>query len=152
MILDTIDNFGHYFQGLPGLDEFLSSLKSDTPDGRHGIDGDNIFAMVSRYQTRPRPLCRPEAHEKYVDIQILVKGHETIEWFPLEGLHAADPYDPESDVAFYALPKVMGTQVALSGGMFTVFFPHDAHMPQVEAPGGPQDVIKVVIKIRAELL
>ena len=152
MIVDSLDNFGHYFQGLPGLDEFLSSLKSDIPDGRHGIDGDNIFAMVSRYQSRPRALCRPESHRIYADIQTVLEGSETIEWFPLKGLHATDPYDKESDVAFHTLPGTMGTQVALSRGVFAVFFPHDAHMPQVNATDGPQDVIKVVIKIRAELL
>ena len=82
----------------------------------------------------------------------MLEGSETIEWFPLEGLHAAEPYDKEKDVAFHTLPGTMGTQVALSRGVFAVFFPHDAHMPQVNATDGPQDVIKVVIKIRAELL
>ena len=152
MIADSIDNLGHYFNGLPGLDEFLSSLDADTSEGRHDIDGDNIFAVISCYQSRPRAQCRPEAHRKYADIQLLLKGSETIEWFPLEGMQDADPYDKDKDVAFFALPDTLGTQVALSEGVFAVFFPRDAHMPQIQGPEGSASVIKAVIKIRADLL
>ncbi len=39
------------------------------PEGRHEIDGDKIFALLSRYTTRPQTECTPEAHRKFVDIQ-----------------------------------------------------------------------------------
>ncbi len=152
MILDTIDNFEHYFHGLHGMEEFLSSLNADTPEGRHEIDEENVFAMVSRYRSRPRTECQPESHQRYADVQLLLGGQEIIEWFPLNGMSVTAPYDPDSDVAFYALPKVIGTQVALSKGMFAVFFPHDAHMPQIQAPEGSANIIKVVIKIKSDLL
>jgi len=152
MIVDKINNFGHYFDGLEDLGEFLSGLGPDTPEGRHELDEDNIFAIVSRYETRPREKCRPEAHKKYADIQYLISGTETLEWFPLEALEAEGPFDSASDVGFYTRPDSMGTQVELAGGVFCVLFPHDAHMPQVQSAGGAENVLKVVVKIRAELL
>ena len=38
------------------------------PEGRHEIDGDKIFALLSRYTTRPQAECVPEAHDEARDI------------------------------------------------------------------------------------
>lgn len=154
MIVDSIENISMYFHGLDGLDEFILSLDSNAPEGRHDIDSDNVFAVISHYDTRPRSQCRPESHVKYADIQILLQGQETIEWFPLEGLAPNTPYDADKDVAFYERPESdkEGTRIALSKGVFAVFFPQDAHMPQVRLGEAPESVIKVVVKIKAEML
>ncbi len=151
MIVDSLESFAHYFQGIAGMDEFIASLDDNIAEGRHEMDGDNVFAMVSNYECRPRTKCSPETHEQYVDIQIVVKGQEIIEWFPREVLNIKDPYDPEKDLAFYERPEAEGTQVILKKGVFAVFFPHDAHMPQV-CSGNDANVTKVVVKIRTELI
>ena len=152
MIVDRLERFSHYFEGLEDIGKFLSSLGPDAPEGRHELAGEDVFAVISRYETRPRNECRPEAHRKYVDIQFLIQGSEVIERFPLQALSIAEPHDEENDVAFFKRPEDAGTRVVLSDKVFAVFFPHDAHMPQVQDGPTPEGAIKVVVKIKAELL
>ena len=50
MIQDTLDNFGAYAAAIPHFDAiqaFLSGDLASLSDGRHDIDGDRVFAMVS---------------------------------------------------------------------------------------------------------
>jgi YhcH/YjgK/YiaL family protein len=152
MIVALISQIDEYFHGLEGIGEFLLSLDADTPEGRHELDGDNIFALVSRYETSPRTERKPEAHRKYVDIQFLISGQEVVEWFPLEGQKVSEPYDEDKDVAFYDRPETEGSKAVLGDGVFAVFFPQDAHMPQVRLGDSAEDVLKVVVKIKADLL
>ena len=49
-------------------------------DGRHPIDGEAIFALVSTYETEPEGARSFEAHRKYIDVQYLLSGREIIHW------------------------------------------------------------------------
>jgi biofilm protein TabA len=151
MIVDSIDKFTEYFNGM-GIQEFLDDLVPGTPDGKYEIDGENIFAIISSYDTSPRLQRKPEAHREYVDIQILLSGREIIEWYPLEGLKVDLQYDESKDVGFYDLPDTPKASVVLEPGIFAVFFPHDAHMPQVAPEDKSEPVLKAVIKLKASLL
>ena len=41
---------------------------ADLPDGRHEIDGDEIFAMISSPALKPFGTGKVESHRKYIDI------------------------------------------------------------------------------------
>ncbi len=113
--------------------------------GKYAIDGTDIFAIVSEYQSKPEAECKPETHKNYIDIQMVVSGSEYIGYAPLTNQTPSIEYNPEKDVMFFAETC---SKIKLEPGLFSMFFPHDIHQPsiQIEAPSA---VKKVVIKIRA---
>ena len=128
--------------------EFLEKLSATRPDGRHDLDGDNCFALVQSYPTRPLAQALFEAHRQYIDIQFMQAGRETILWSPLAALtQVTQPYAAERDIAFFANPP-QWTPLNLQAGQFAIFFPEDGHAPGLEC-AGPAEVRKVVIKVRS---
>ncbi len=126
---------------------FLRNLPADIALGRHDISGDDCFALVQTYTTRPHSAAKFEAHRIYTDIQFIQAGRETLLWTPLTGLAEIKPYDSEKDYALFAAPA-HPTPLRLRTGEFAVFYPEDAHAPCLELDG-PSEVRKVVIKVRA---
>lgn len=154
MIVDLVSNWGRCFRGCPGeaywraCFEFLLGLSPEILDGRHAISGDDVYGLVSSYQTRPVDAARFEAHRNYVDVQMVLSGAERLGWAPLQGLEVAQPYDPAKDVEFHAFPDSAASFINAVPGLFVAFFPWDAHMPQVSAGLWPVPVRKVVVKVR----
>jgi YhcH/YjgK/YiaL family protein len=150
MILDTLDQWPRYAAASPLLPvafRFLETLPADLPDGRHPLDGDNLFALVQTYQTKPTGAVAFEAHRTYFDIQFLQRGAETILWAPLAAcVTVTEPYRTENDAAFFA-PPPHHTALALQPGQFAIFFPADAHAPGLVLHQ-PTTVRKIVIKVR----
>jgi len=123
--------------------EFLhDTALAELAAGRHDIDGDKVFAIVSDYQTKTVEESRWEAHRRHVDVQCVASGSELIGVAPLESL-ALDPYDEDNDILFASGD---GQFVALVPGQFVVLFPEDAHMPGVSV-AQPAPVRKVVVKV-----
>ena len=88
-----------------------------------------------------------EAHRKYIDVQFVQSGRETILWAPLASMREETmAYDEKKDVALWKLvPDV--TPVHLSAGHFVILFPEDAHAPTVVWET-PTEVFKVVVKVK----
>ncbi|MCK5344780.1 MAG: YhcH/YjgK/YiaL family protein, partial [Candidatus Heimdallarchaeota archaeon] len=57
--------------------EFLDKGIDDLGIGRYDL-GEGVFAMVSEYQTKDFDEGFIEAHRKYIDIQIILRGAEKI--------------------------------------------------------------------------
>ncbi len=155
MIFDRIDQAASYPMGSLWTQafEFLSTLSDELPDGRHDLQGDDLFAILMRYDSKSSQGAILETHETYLDIQVVLEGREACYWVPAEGLEVRDPYDPERDAAFYNHPEDFPARVLLSSGYFAAFLPQDAHMPSIQVmDGAPEPVRKVVIKIRRTLV
>ena len=114
--------------------------------GKYPIDGDNVFAIVNEYMTKPVSECDPESHRDYADIQILLSGIERFGYAPLTGQPATTPYDEEKDVALYSIATEDLSYITLRPGEFIIFFPSDIHQPQVYTHQ-PDLVRKVVVKV-----
>lgn len=150
MIADTLVQHGRYTNlnpRFPAAFEFLKKLPANQPAGRVELDGDNCFALVQTYTTKPVAQAKFEAHRRYIDIQFIQAGRETLLWSPLATLaQVTQPYADANDIAFYANPP-QPTPVNLRAGDFAIFFPEDGHAPGLEC-GGAVEVRKVVIKVR----
>jgi biofilm protein TabA len=150
MIADTLEQNSRYLSLSPHFAtafKFLEKLPVGRPDGRYDIDGDNCFALVQTYNTRPLAQALFEAHRQYIDIQFLQAGRETLLWTPLAALTSVtQPYAADTDIAFFATPPHW-TPVNLRAGHFAIFFPADGHAPGLECDG-PAEVRKIVIKVR----
>ena len=148
MILDTLSHWRRYAGLNPRFATAFAFLEQVAPtiaDGRHEIAGDDVFALVQRYETRSAA-GQPEAHRRYVDIQFLVTGREVIQWAPLESLtEVTKPYDDAQDAGFFAAGAAM-VPVRLAAGRFAILFPEDAHAPCC-AWADPEAVVKVVVKV-----
>ena len=148
MIIDTLENASAYESLGPRFAkafEYLRSGRAQTDEpGTHKIEGDDLFASVQAYTTKPHDQGKWEAHRAYADIQFVVTGSEQMGYAPLNTLTPDGEYDSQNDVAFF---KGSGSNVLVPAGTFTVFFPQDAHMPCL-ANGSQSDVRKVVLKIR----
>ena len=145
MIYDKIENLESYRGIAPRVMEGLRILRdtdfSALEDGKHLVDGENLFFNLQSYDTKKNPLS--EAHRKYIDIQYLLEGEEDVGVCALSDL--GDPVEsrPEKDVWLY---EGKTSDVRLGNGYFVVLFPQDAHAPcrMIEAP---EHVHKVVVKV-----
>jgi uncharacterized protein, YhcH/YjgK/YiaL family len=150
MILDVLENSKNYVGFDSKLVKALGFLKENDlanfPAGKYPIDGDNIFALVQEYTTKPLEQCKFEAHKKFIDIQYIVKGTEIMGWAPESSLETAQDYNPDKDIAFYSVPENW-TAAKLTDKHFAVFFPEDGHMPCI-ASESSKEVKKVVVKIK----
>jgi YhcH/YjgK/YiaL family protein len=129
------------------IDFVLTTDLKSLETGRHDIDGDNVFAIVNEYTTRPVEECDPESHRDYADIQIMITGIERFGYAPLQSTVPTTPYEEEKDVAFYALPEDQISYIRLTPGQFIIFFPTDIHQPEVFHIQ-PELVKKLVMKVR----
>lgn len=149
MIVDRIENASLYAplgeRFAAGL-RWLSAFDPATPDGRHEIEADRVFALVQRYETGPGAEKRFEAHRRHADIQFVAAGRERILRARTEDLQEESPFDESADVGFFRDPAA-SSSVLLGAGDFAILLPHDAHKPGCMA-GARDPVLKVVVKVR----
>jgi len=127
----------------------LATDFSPMEPGKYEIDGDNAFAIVNEFTTRPPSECDPESHQVYADIQIVIAGTERFGYVPLIGQEPSTPYNPENDVTFYFLPEEEISYLTLQAGQFIIFFPSDIHQPET-FHHQPELVKKVVLKVKVQ--
>ncbi len=141
----------------PALTKAIAFLRTQDfqkmPAGRFEIEGDEMFALLSRYTTRPQAKCIPEAHRRFVDIQYVINGEEFLGWCPLSpDLLVLEPYDPAKDVIFYR-ELIPESSILLKAGSYVVLYPDDVHRPGVSVlEEYPAEVTKVVLKIDLNLM
>jgi YhcH/YjgK/YiaL family protein len=133
-------------KGLERAFEFLARTDlAALPLGRTDIEGDDVYVMISEAETRPPEHVKFEAHRRYIDIQLVVRGQESIGYAPVTSLVTAEPYDATKDIEFFAVPQESAT-LALRAGDFAVFAPGDGHRPSLHLDG-PHVSRKVVVKV-----
>ena len=113
--------------------------------GRHPIDGENVFAIVTEDPSKNFDKTNWESHRKYIDLQSVIEGEEKIGVYAVLKAKVTKEYDEAKDVANYSAD---GKLYSAKPGTFFLFFPSDAHRPNI-TPGGNLVVKKIVIKIRA---
>jgi biofilm protein TabA len=115
---------------------------------RHDIDGDNLYVLVSEYNTKNPEDAKYEAHRKYIDIQYVVTGKELIGIAPITAKETvSQEYNGTKDIEYFSVKK--GTMMQANPSKFFIFFPADAHMPNLK-DGANSPVRKVVIKVRID--
>ena len=119
-------------------DEFLASVGTETQK----LEGDALYVTRFDYDTVPFEETFFEAHKKYLDIHVMVKGCERVDIANPEGL----TFD-ENKGDFYGYHGDAEQSVLLCPGDFLVVFPGDAHRLKI-AVDRPEPVSKVVFKIQ----
>jgi biofilm protein TabA len=58
------------------IEHVIAHVSEATPLGKHDIDGNNLFYLISEDTTEPQAARRAEYHARYLDIQIVLRGSE----------------------------------------------------------------------------
>ncbi len=114
-------------------------------NGRHVIDSDNVYAIVTEAPSKDYDKTAFESHKKYIDLQYVITGEEKMAKTPVTSVVVNKPYDEKADIAYYTGEGKIYTVPAET---FMLFFPGEAHRPNI-TPGGNKVVKKIVIKIKA---
>lgn len=150
MIIDTIKNADKYKSLHPLFAKAFDYLKENNlaklPDGTVQIT-EGLKAIISNKtgKTKEISLEKFECHQQNIDIQVCVKGTETIGWKPLENCKSKKTnYDAEKDVQFFL--DEPETYFQLHDQQFVIFYPEDVHAPMI---GKDNDLIKkIVFKVK----
>ena len=148
MIIDTLANAPRYARLHPlfaqAFDFLANSPLATMPLDTYRLDGDRLFAIVQEPQGHEPADAKIEFHRRYIDIQYVVSGDETMGYIPVEGLGHPLPFDEGRDVGFAKdAPLAL---FPVRPGSFAIFFPEDGHAPNI----GPGIRRKVVVKVLAE--
>lgn len=148
MIYDHFDNLTLYAGPGTLLHRALvyaRDVAAGIADGRIEIDGERLYASVASYETGSREERRFEAHRRYIDVQVLLAGEETIDVALERDLPVLEAYDEQRDVMFLK-PPAHAASLPMRPGRFAVFFPHDVHRPGCHLRD-KQKVRKIVMKV-----
>ena len=148
MILDILDNADRYLtmnKGFRNAFAFLmrADLKTLAP-GRHEVSTDRVFALVEEAPGRKREEAELEAHEKYIDIQLVVEGYDSIGWKrKATCVMVSREYHAGKDIQFFSDEPDLWLPVC--AGMFAIFFPEDAHMQSISSGRLRKVVMKIAL-------
>jgi YhcH/YjgK/YiaL family protein len=153
LVIDNIRNAGLYYGLGRGIEAALRFLENTDLEraaiGRQDIRGDDCYALIQEYETKPCEDGVWEAHRKYTDVQFIVSGEELMGYANLDtmsGMKITAEYEEPKDVLKF---EGEGDFLRCGAGTFVIFTPHDAHMPTI-AVADPLRVRKVVVKVLAE--
>lgn len=148
MIIDTIQNISKYFSAHPLLAKAFDFIQqtdlANVADGKSDIT-EGLKAIFSNApgKTKESSVAKFECHNYNIDIQLCIKGVETIGWKPREKCITENGgYNPDKDMQLYNEQPDMYFQ--LTDGQFAIFFPEDVHAPMI----GEGDIKKLVIKVK----
>lgn len=149
MILDSLENSALYEPMHPLFArafEFLRNEVQGLPSGKHVIEGDRLFALVSTSPPRGRDGTKLEAHRKYIDIQYIIKGTDVMGLKPTcECAQIDDQYNPQTDMAV-VLDRPTNW-VTVPQGSFTIFYPDDSHAPRASDQETTRAIVKVIVDL-----
>lgn len=118
----------------------LDTLKA----GMYAIDDKNAYASITEGPEKAEEAAKWESHRKYIDLQYVIRGKERIGVAPVATATVTKPYDEAKDIANYTAD---GKYYIATPAEFYLFFPSDAHRPNLHVDGY-DTVKKLVIKIK----
>ena len=110
------------------------------------IDNDRFYVNICDYTTVEEDDRVWEAHKKYLDIHVMVKGSEVVKHTFIENANIKT-YHEDSDYVEIPDVKKIDTVITLSEGQYLVFDTTDVHKTAIKN-GEAQDVIKAIFKVR----
>jgi len=149
MIIDSLSNSSKYATLNPLFAKafaYISSVDLASLEvGKFDIDGDNLRGIVSDKNgtTAAESIAKFECHNAHIDIQVCIRGKETMGWKPRGTcVSPRGEYNAEKDVLFYEDAPDMF--FGLTDKQFAIFYPEDVHAPMI----GDGVIKKLVIKVK----
>lgn len=148
MIFDKLCRLDRYRGLFPALDRGIDFLQnadlSALPFGRVEIMGETVYGNHFSYTTGSFPQdALFEAHQRHLDLHIVLSGRESVALAPVENLKQVELLADEDAVMYLGEPA---HTLVLESGYFLLVFPEEGHLPKLAA-GLSEDVDKLVVKI-----
>ncbi len=145
MIIDNFENAEKYFILNPDFKLVFDFIKNNDlaamECGKYELNGNKVFFNLQEYETKH--VQKLEAHKKYIDIQVVIKGEEYMGWTNINNTNVTEQYDEEKDVMFL---EGNVSNLKADNKVFLIFYPEDAHMPAL-CIDEPRQVKKAIFKI-----
>ena len=147
MILDQLERLSQYRSLHKHIDKVVTFCENTDlaalAEGRHDIEGDEVFAIAMTLPLRKLSEAKLETHRAYIDIQVVLKGNESMGYQALSSLNSSEGYAQDTDLEFWN--DQCDNVLHVPEQSFALFFPADAHLPLI----GEGEVQKIVFKLRA---
>ena len=148
MIIDMLDNADRYLGFNKGFRRAFAYLMRDDllklEPGRYEVDTDRVYAIVEDAQGRDKNDAQLEAHKKYIDIQLVVKGTDNMGWKLRSSCSdISKSYDEKMDILFFN--DEPDAWFPVTAGTFAIFSPEDAHMPLISEGRLRKVIMKVAV-------
>lgn len=149
MIFDTLANADRYTALHPLFARAFAYLRATDfaalSPGRYPVVGEQLFAIVEEAPGRSREAAKLECHRKYIDIQFVLEGLDTMGWRALDTCtDPVDDYSEAKDIRFFR--DAAASWIPTPAGAYCIFFPQDAHAPLVS----DGRIRKVILKIAVD--
>ena len=118
---------------------FLDALEDNV---RAVLLGDQVYCTRFTYETIPLEASFFEAHRRYLDIHLMLRGEEAVAVARPEDLTLFEAREQDDFYAFWGQAR---HTLVLRPGDFLAVFPEDAHRIKVQV-NGPRTVSKAVFK------
>ena len=142
MILSDIKDAWRYRNISPLIADAIDWLLGQSPDSFHKgtyticcRDGREMIAKCEEPDLLPREKATLEAHRRFIDIQVPLKRTESMGW---------ESYNADSDIAFFG--DSAHSIVHVKVGQLAIFFPEDAHAPNIGLGNHRKLIIKVPVE------
>ena len=148
MILDSLRNATAAVSLNPrfkqAFDFIMNNDLSKMEPGKIVLDGDNLFISLVEVAGKKPEEAKMEAHRKYIDIQVVLAGKDTMGWSAIDSCTSeTDTYSAEKDIIFYTDKPT--TYLTVYPGQFAIFFPEDGHAPAIGDGLIKKAIVKVLI-------
>ncbi|MEI7492872.1 MAG: YhcH/YjgK/YiaL family protein [Bacteroidota bacterium] len=149
MIFDKINNLNFYipkhifFQIEPIIiqykNNFLCNVSKEITK--------YIFYKTLNYNTKNQDV-KIEAHEIYIDLQLVLIGEENILLYDINDVNIECPYSKEIDCEYYRKSKLHPVSfVTLNPRYFIILMPGELHQSQICHGNQSENISKIVFKI-----
>lgn len=129
--------------------EFRPEKLQSLPDGKYQPEGVRWFYNIGDSQTSPAETRHTEFHEDYLDIQLILKGEEIIN-YSLTSALGQSAVEKKPDLYILENP-VLTNSILLRAGDFVTFYPGEPHQALCMVKE-PAIVRKAVFKIPKEII
>lgn len=116
---------------------------NEMENGKHILDGDNLFVNIVDSKLKTPQEARLEVHNVYIDIQVPLSKAESFGVKPRSETEGPEgDFNTEKDILFYA-DKNWQT-ITVDKGQPITFDPDTAHAPLI----GEGDIHKAIFKVK----
>ncbi len=130
----------------PGLEQYLNlEYLQSLEDGRLDISP-QTYLLKTTYKMRKADELFFEAHRKYIDIHIILKGSELFALNDIENLTVTTEYNENDDAIIYDRSGPIKKYVRCELGELVIFDFQDGHMTAIGDE--KEEVTKVIIKVQ----
>jgi biofilm protein TabA len=147
MILDKIENINKYkIKSIVDWNEILKFLNQNK-EGKFIINGDDLFGIVLKYETKFENDCSWESHKSYIDIHYMRKGEERVLISDINSMNSINQYQEQNDYQLFE--GNAQHNILLKEGEVLVLFPNEVHKTSIKKVNSKQ-VQKTVFKLKIE--